>query len=151
MVVWIARIAGAFLMVAVGLAVACGDGGGGPQRGDDVAEVRALVGSVDEAMHKADWAKLYAVFDEETRERCTLDHFAARAEPAREFFAGLTIEITGISVEGDTATVELMVTPSGWEGTPNTWELARQDGEWRLRWELGDGCEAANKAETPPP
>jgi hypothetical protein len=136
----LARIAGALLMVTLALAVGCGDGAKGPDAGDDAAEARAVIEAYKKAMHEGDWPKLYTLYDEQCRKECPLEEFLAAAELGAEFLTGLSIEVTNISVQGHTATAELMVEPSGWEATPNTWELVRQDGQWRLRGPPGTEC-----------
>lgn len=146
-----ARIAGALLIVALVLAVGCGDGGEGPEAGDDVAEVRAAIEACKKAMHEGDWAKLYTLYDEQSKKECPLEQFLAAAELGAEFLTGLSIEVTNISVQGDSATAELVVEPSGWEATPNTWELVREDGQWRFRADLGAGwCGMLNRGDGAP-
>jgi hypothetical protein len=145
----IASIAGALLIVAVG--VACGGGDNGAETRDDVAQVRTAVESVERAMHEGDWPKLYTLFDGKTREQCGLDRFVAAGPIAAQFFTGLSIEVTDISVQGDTATVDLSAKPAGWEATPSTWDFVREDGEWRLRWDLSQWCALPNSGGTPGP
>jgi hypothetical protein len=102
-------------------------------------------------MHEGDWRQVYTFFDEESRKQCGLEQFLTAGERAAGFLTGLSMDVTHIAVEGDTATAEVMVTPSWGEATANTWELVREDGEWRLRWDVSAWCAVPNNGETPGP
>lgn len=147
----LARIARALLMVAVALTVGCGGGGESPEARDDAAEARAVIEAYKKAMHEGDWPKLYTLHDDQSRKECPLEQFVAAAEVGAEFLTGLSIELTDISVQGDTATAELMVEPSGWEATPDTKELVREDGQWRFRADLAaEWCGMLNRGDGAP-
>jgi hypothetical protein len=116
--------------VATGLALAsCG--------GNDEDDASA---AAEEALTSTDPSSCTELLTENYRQQIQLSsgEFAIRACEQELFLtAADSAEVTGVEVDGDTATVDVAYTGSVFDGQTLTYEMVKEDGEWKLNELLG--------------
>jgi hypothetical protein len=130
-----AHRAGAVLIVALGLAIACGHSPPRAQNNDDGALTDVIRTFIREA-YEGDITKAYDLIDSDSKALCNKEDFAATMMLGRKLLYGRQIAVTTISdvrVVDNVARARVHVTIDGVEpeAEPEDTVLVRQGGKWR--------------------
>jgi hypothetical protein len=154
-------VAGIMALLA---AVACGGESGGS--GSDEAQIRQLNEDAIDYLKQERWSKIYDLYSQEFRDRCSHEDFVGDVVMAKAFLGenewkdtlkeAKVVATENIQIQGDTATAEVTSYFMGEEQTATDYYI-REDGKWRLAPAPGtEGCYAggeddkATPAATPP-
>jgi hypothetical protein len=124
-------MAAAVLLAPVGCSV------GGDDEPKPVAgvpkEIAATVDALGRAVDKRDFDTVCDdLFTASARKRAGGRQCAAELRSAAEGLRGPTIEIRGIDLKGDRASVRVATTAKGQDRVTDTLELRRERGQWRV-------------------